>query len=223
MLADRQPSAMRRTGSIARSRHGNTQRYNAVATTVDDAGRHRVTAASLHWMTVAMALLAGTIFVLADADGGRSRASIAIQLSVEVALVTLGTLIVRRRLAASNETPLIMPLLILVVVTSLLWEPFQRMFLLSGRPFEMMVMHTQKNLNAGCSGSGLSDWLSANVDPRRCRSDHFLCGDSETESGFMADRYLWLRRCELDGGRILGQSSWPTVCRDIHVIFLCAG
>ncbi len=146
MLADRQPSAMRRTGSIARTRHGNTQRYNAVATTVDDAGRHRVTAASLHWMTVAMALLAGTIFVLADADGGRSRASIAIQLSVEVALVTLGTLIVRRRLAASNETPLIMPLLILVVVTSLLWEPFQRMFLLSGRPFEMMVMHTQKNL-----------------------------------------------------------------------------
>jgi hypothetical protein len=146
MLGDRQSSAVRRIEGGTRSRRGNSQRYHATTTPVDDSGRHRVTAASLHWMTVILALLAGTIFVLADADGGRSQASIWMQLSVEVVLVISGTLIVRRRLAAGSETPLIMPLLVLIVVASLLWEPFQRMFLLAGRPFEMMVMHTQKNM-----------------------------------------------------------------------------
>ena len=146
MLGDRQSTAVRRIESSSRSRRANAQRYNAVTTPGDDSSRHRVTAASLHWMTVTLALLAGTIFVLADADGGRSRGSMWIQLSVEVALVISGTLIVRRRLAAGSETPLIMPLLVLVVVATLLWEPFQRVFLLAGRPFEMMVMHTQKNM-----------------------------------------------------------------------------
>ena len=146
MLGDGHSSAVRRIEGAPRTRRGNSKRYQTATTTVDDSGRHRVTAASLHWMTVTLALLAGAIFVLADADGGRSRASIWIQLLVEVALVISGTLIVRRRLAAGSETPLIMPLLVLVVVASLLWEPFQRMFLLAGRPFEMMVMHTQKNM-----------------------------------------------------------------------------
>lgn len=146
MLADRPPSAVRRIESSVGCRRGSAQRYNVVTTTADDSGQRRVTSGSLHWMTVGMALLAGMIFVLADADGGRSRASMWIQLSVEVTLVISGTLIVRRRLAAGSETPLIMPLLVLVVVASLLWEPFQRVFLLAGRPFEMMVMHTQKNV-----------------------------------------------------------------------------
>lgn len=146
MLGNPQSTAVRRIEGGPRARRGNSQRYHAVTTPVDDSGRHRVTAASLHWMTVILALLAGTIFVLVDADGGRSQTSIRIQLFVEIILVVSGTLIVRRRLAAGNETPLIMPLLVLVVVTSLLWEPFQRMFLLAGRPFEMMVMHTQKNM-----------------------------------------------------------------------------
>ena len=145
MLADRQPSAVRRIASGHAGR-GHAQRYNAVTSPVDVSGRYRVTTASLHWMTVNLALLAGTIFVLADADGGRSLASIWMQLSMDVAVAVSGTLIVRRRLAAGNETPLIMPLLVLVVVASLLWEPFQRIFLLAGRPFEMMVMHTLKNM-----------------------------------------------------------------------------
>jgi transglutaminase-like putative cysteine protease len=41
---------------------------------------------------------------------------------------------------------MIMPLLVMVVLASLLWEPVQRWFLLSGRPFEMMIMNSQKNL-----------------------------------------------------------------------------
>lgn len=146
MLADQQLSAVRRIEGGVRSRSGNAQRYRTVSTAAGDSGRQRVTAGSLHWMTVTMALLAGAIFLLADADGGRSRTSIWIQLSVEVVLVVTGTMIVRRRLSAGNATPLIMPLLVLVALGSLLWEPFQRMFLLAGRPFEMMVMLTQKNL-----------------------------------------------------------------------------
>lgn len=146
MFGDRQRSVVRRIDGAPRSGRGNAQRNNAASMPVDDSGRHRVTASPLHWMTVTLALLAGIIFVIADADGGRSRASIWIQLSIEVTFVLSGTIIVRRRLAAGHEAPLIMPLLVFVVICTLLWEPFQRTFLLAGRPFEMMVMHTQKNL-----------------------------------------------------------------------------
>ena len=72
--------------------------------------------------------------------------SLGIQISVEFA-ATLGfAWLVRRRMAVMNDAPMIMPLLLIIVLASLLWEPFQRWFLLSGRPFEMMVMHSQKNL-----------------------------------------------------------------------------
>ena len=139
MLGDRQSTAVRRIESSSRSRRANAQRYNAVTTPGDDSSRHRVTAASLHWMTVTLALLAGTIFVLADADGGRSRGSMWIQLSVEVALVISGTLIVRRRLAAGSETPLIMPLLVLVVVVPLL-VPFLQFFLLPENQISFLAL-----------------------------------------------------------------------------------
>ena len=45
----------------------------------------RGTAGSLHWMTVLLSLLASLIFVLADADRGRSSESLWIQIAVEVA------------------------------------------------------------------------------------------------------------------------------------------
>jgi len=106
----------------------------------------RTTTRSLHGLTLALALLASLMFVLTDADGRRSSTSLWIQISVE-SCATLGfAWLTRRRMAVRNEAPLIMPLLLLIVFTSLLWEPFQRWFLLSGRPFEMMVMHSQKYL-----------------------------------------------------------------------------
>jgi hypothetical protein len=110
------------------------------------AGATRRTAASLHGLTIALALLASVIFVLTDADGERSSASLWIQISVECA-ATLGfAWLVRRRTAVMNEVPMIIPMLLIIVVASLLWEPFQRWLLLCGRPFEMMVMHSQRNL-----------------------------------------------------------------------------
>jgi protein-glutamine gamma-glutamyltransferase len=113
--------------------------------------RTRMTSASLHWLTAGMALLAALIFVLTDADGGRSSSSVSIQLFFEFGL-TLGlTVFARRKMQGLREAPLIMPLLILVVIASLVWEPLQRTFLLSGRPFEMMIMHSQKNLMLGAA------------------------------------------------------------------------
>lgn len=115
-------------------------------TTVTSVQNGRRTASSLHWLTVVLALAASLIFVLTDADGGRSSTSLWIQIAIEIAAAVGFTWRVRRRVTAMNGTPMIMPLLLIIVFTSLLWEPFQRFLLLTGRPFEMMVMHSQKNL-----------------------------------------------------------------------------
>ena len=115
-------------------------------TTVTSVQNGRQTASSLHWLTVVLALAASLIFVLTDADGGRSSRSLWIQIAIEIAAAVGFTWLVRRRVSAMNEAPMITPLLLTIVLASLLWEPFQRWFLLAGRPFEMMVMHSQKNL-----------------------------------------------------------------------------
>jgi len=115
-------------------------------TTVTSVPNVRQTASSLHWLTVVMALAASLIFVLTDADGGRSSRSLWIQMAIEIAAAVGFTWLVRRRFSATTEAPMITPLLLTIVLASLLWEPFQRWFLLAGRPFEMMVMHSQKNL-----------------------------------------------------------------------------
>lgn len=106
----------------------------------------RGTAGSLHWMTVLLSLLASLIFVLADADRGRSSESLWIQIAVEVAATAGFTFMVRRRISLMIDGPLIIPLLLIVVMLSLLWEPFQRWFFQTGRPFETMVMNSQKAL-----------------------------------------------------------------------------
>lgn len=102
--------------------------------------------AALHWMTVLLAIVAMATFLITDADGGRSSFWLWIQFLVEASLTVIGAAVVRMRLKSRDLTPLIAPVLLLVVVLSLAWEPFQRWALLYGRPFEMMVMHSQKNL-----------------------------------------------------------------------------
>ena len=133
-----------RRESIARSRITASHRSRTTATASDHQVRR--TTGSLHWMTVLLSLLASLIFVLADADRGRSSASLWIQIAVEVAATFGFTWLVRRRLALMNEKPLIIPLLLVVVLLSLLWEPFHRWFFQTGRPFETMVMNGQKTL-----------------------------------------------------------------------------
>ncbi len=101
---------------------------------------------ALHWMTVLLAIVAMATFLITDADGGRSSFWLWIQFLSEASLTLIGAAVVRMRLKSRDLTPLIAPILLLVVVLSLIWEPFQRWALLYGRPFEMMVMHSQKNL-----------------------------------------------------------------------------
>lgn len=133
-----------RRESTAKSRI--TTAHRSLAMVTESRIQARGTAGSLHWMTVLLALLASLMFVLADADRGRSSTSLWIQIAVEVA-ATLGfTWIVRRRIAMFDENTLIIPLLLIVVLLSLLWEPFQRWFFQTGRPFETMVMNSQKTL-----------------------------------------------------------------------------
>ncbi len=141
--SDIRPSA---TSRLAARRH--------VRSTESSIGIVRSSTSSLHGLTVALTLLASLIFVLTDADGGRSSSSLWIQICIEFA-VTLGLAwLVRRRMSLMNDVPMIMPLLLLIVIASLLWEPFQRWFLLYGRPFEMMIMHSQKNLMLGAAVFG---------------------------------------------------------------------
>lgn len=102
--------------------------------------------AALHWMTVLLAIVAMATFLITDADGGRSAFWLWIQFLCEASLTVIGAAVVRTRLKSRDLTPWIAPVLLLVVVLSLVWEPFQRWALLYGRPFEMMVMHSQKNL-----------------------------------------------------------------------------
>ncbi|RLS40070.1 MAG: transglutaminase domain-containing protein [Planctomycetota bacterium] len=129
---------------IARSRTTTSKRSHAAATSSNQLARH--TTASLQWLTVLLALLASFIFVLADADRSKSSASLWIQMIFEVS-ATLGfTWLAHRRIAKRNEQPLIIPLLLFVVLLSLVWEPFQRWFFQTGRPFETMVMNSQKTL-----------------------------------------------------------------------------
>lgn len=102
--------------------------------------------AALHAMTVVMAILAMATFLITDADGGRSSIWLWGQFIFESFATVLGATLIRYRQRHQDLTPAIVPVLLLVVLLSLIWEPFQRWALLYGRPFEMMVMHSQKNL-----------------------------------------------------------------------------
>ena len=129
---------------VARSRVTTSRRSPSTASATDQQA-HRTTA-TLHWMTVLLALLASLTFVLADADRARSSASVWIQITIEVVAALGFTWLVRRRIGVMNERPLVIPILLLVVLLSLLWEPLQRWLFQTGRPFETMVMNSQKTL-----------------------------------------------------------------------------
>lgn len=129
---------------MARSRVTASHRSPSAATALDQHARR--TTATLHWMTVLVALLASLTFVLADADRTRSSASVWIQITIEVVASLFFTWLVRRRISVMNEKPLIIPVLLFVVLLSLLWEPLHRWFFQTGRPFETMVMNSQKTL-----------------------------------------------------------------------------
>lgn len=100
----------------------------------------------LRLLSLLLAMLATSAFLITDADGGRSEFGLWGQILVE-SLLAVGVWRLGERVSQRVERgTLVAAAAVLVLVLSLLWEPLQRMLLGSGRPFEMMMMHGQKNL-----------------------------------------------------------------------------
>jgi len=111
---------------------------------------------SVHALTVFLALLASAVFSFTDADGQRTLASLGFQAVCESLLVFTAAWLVHRGRGWFAVHPLQLPLALVVLAGSLLWEPLQRMVFESGRPFEMLVMHSQKNLMLALACLGLT-------------------------------------------------------------------
>ncbi|REJ88407.1 MAG: transglutaminase domain-containing protein [Planctomycetota bacterium] len=95
---------------------------------------------------VALALLAGAGFCVADADGNRSTLVVSLVIALQSAVTIAGNLYFRRIKKHFKEVPALSPLLLAVMVGSYLWEPFARWALGSGRPFETLVIFSLKNV-----------------------------------------------------------------------------
>jgi hypothetical protein len=111
---------------------------------------------SVHALTVFLALLASVVFSVTDADGQRTQASLGFQALCEFLLVFTAAWLVHRSRGWFAAHPLQLPLALIVLAGSLLWEPLQRMVFETGRPFEMLVMHSQKNLMLSLAVLGLT-------------------------------------------------------------------
>ncbi|MEI7699782.1 MAG: transglutaminase-like domain-containing protein [Planctomycetia bacterium] len=109
----------------------------------------------LHCFTAGLAIIAMAVFLITDADGGRSESGLWTQIVAEALLTVILTIVAQRNRQLIDAHPAVTPLLILVPIVSLLWEPTQRLLLGSGRPFEMMMMHSQKNLMLALAIVGL--------------------------------------------------------------------
>lgn len=109
----------------------------------------------LHYFTAGLAIIAMAVFLITDADGGRSESGLWTQIVAEALLTVILTIMAQRNRQLIDAHPAVTPLLILVPIVSLLWEPTQRLLLDSGRPFEMMMMHSQKNLMLALAIVGL--------------------------------------------------------------------
>lgn len=106
----------------------------------------RQSSLTLHLLTLALAVMASAILLVTEADGGRRPWRIVIEVLITAGVTTGLALLVRKKSIDLPDPPFILPLLVMVVVASIIQEPLQRWFLATGRPFEMMIMYSQKNL-----------------------------------------------------------------------------
>jgi transglutaminase-like putative cysteine protease len=100
----------------------------------------------LRMLSLMLAMLATSAFLITDADGGRSEPGLWLQIVVESLLAVCLWRLLRYLPEHIDRGTLTAVAAICVLVLSLLWEPVQRMLLGTGRPFEMLLMHSQKNL-----------------------------------------------------------------------------
>ena len=98
----------------------------------------------LRLLSMLLAMLATSAFLITDADGGRGEWALWLQIVVESLLSVCLWWLLRYVPAGADRRTLTAVAAISVLVLSLLWEPVQRVLLGSGRPFEMMMMHSQR-------------------------------------------------------------------------------
>ena len=100
----------------------------------------------LHAICVVMSLLSAFIFTLTEHDDHEHSLWCALEIAMQTLIVVGATFYFRRRIAVLHESPVIMPMLLMVASLSLICEPFQRLLLGTGHAFEILIMHSSCNL-----------------------------------------------------------------------------
>src|SRR5690606_7743848 len=107
-----------------------------------------------HAVAVAAACVAMTAFSIADADGNVSAWTLSALIVVQVTATLAAALWLVRSSLRLGDTPAVSPLIVVLFVGGLLWEPVRRAVFDQGRPFEMVVMLNLKNLTLGLAAAG---------------------------------------------------------------------
>lgn len=103
-------------------------------------GNTEVASISLQALSVTLALIALLILAVVDADGVFS-VPLTLWFSLQAVLLIGGAIWIRRISTSHSTTPTISPFLLMLAVSSFLWEPIGRGVWGIGRPLEILVMH----------------------------------------------------------------------------------
>ena len=103
----------------------------------------------MHFATIAIALVAVSVFTVAEADGERTINWLIAELAFQAFVVIGAARYFRRLCSRIEDVPAVSPLLLAIFVLSFVWEPIQRALFGTGRPFEMLIMFSLKNLVLG--------------------------------------------------------------------------
>lgn len=108
----------------------------------------------LHGLTMFLAALASAIFVVTDDDSNRSGSAVALQIFTEISVMLGAAYALRRPGVFHRSQSLLMPLMVCMTLAAILWEPLRRLIFGTGRPFEMMIMNSQKVLMLSVAAAG---------------------------------------------------------------------
>ncbi|MCA9109844.1 MAG: hypothetical protein KDA52_07865, partial [Planctomycetaceae bacterium] len=106
----------------------------------------RSSSPALHAGLIALALLAGATFTLADADGQCSSLWLAVSLLGQSGVTLVAARHVRKLDRSLDKAPWVSPVLLIVFTISLAWEPAQRLLWGTGRPLEAFTIFSLKNV-----------------------------------------------------------------------------
>ena len=128
-----------------------TERQKSVAAEEHDASSASVT---LHGLSVLVVLVAAAIFTLTEHHGHRHSWWFTAELAVQMLFVPAAVVWIRKFRPDMQSSAFILPALLLVVILSLICEPFRRLMTGHGMSFEILVMHSQCNLMLGLAICG---------------------------------------------------------------------